>query len=147
MTLGIAERVMFPGYLENLPPAYLTFDIFLLSSRREGLPNSVLEAMAMGIPVVTTDVAGTKELVVEGETGFILPQGDVDGLAKAVLALADSDQLRLRMGFAGRKRVEREFSFNHRLRRVEALYEQILGVCSYSASPSESGYLDREYSR
>lgn len=146
-TLGIAKQVIFPGYFDNLPPAYTTFDIFLLSSRREGLPNSVLEAMAMGIPVVTTDVAGTKELVVEGETGFILPQGDADGLAEAVMALADCDQLRLRMGLAGRKRVEHKFSFDHRLRRVEALYEQILGICSYSASPSETGCLDREYSR
>jgi glycosyltransferase involved in cell wall biosynthesis len=104
--LGLAERVFFPGYREDLLNIYAGFDIFLLSSRREGLPNSLLEAMAMGRPVVTTDVAGAKELVIEGETGFILPQADVHGLASAMIALADNEQLRLRVGQAGRKRVE-----------------------------------------
>jgi glycosyltransferase involved in cell wall biosynthesis len=71
--LGIRERVHFPGYRSQLLPVYAAFDLFVLTSRREGLPNSVLEAMAMGLPVVTTDVAGTKELVLHGETGFVLP--------------------------------------------------------------------------
>jgi glycosyltransferase involved in cell wall biosynthesis len=126
--LGIAERVSFPGYRENLPPVYATFDIFMLSSRREGLPNSILEAMAMGLPVVSTDVAGTKELVIHDETGFILPQGDVLGLARAIMALIDNDQLRWHMGQAGRRRVVREFSFARRLQRIESLYERILGI-------------------
>jgi glycosyltransferase involved in cell wall biosynthesis len=73
-TLGVADRVIFPGYRSHLLPAYAAFDIFLFTSRREGLPNSILEAMAMGLPVVTTDVAGAKELVDHGQTGFVLPQ-------------------------------------------------------------------------
>jgi glycosyltransferase involved in cell wall biosynthesis len=127
-TLGIAPRVTFTGYRENLLPAYASFDLFMLSSRREGLPNSILEAMAMGLPVVTTDVAGAKELVIDGQTGFVLPQGDVHGLAQAALALAENDGLRLRIGRAGRERVEREFSFTQRLQRIEELYGWMLGI-------------------
>ena len=127
-TLGIGERVLFPGYRENLVPVYATFDMFLLSSRREGLPNSLLEAMAIGLPVVTTDVAGAKELVVDGQTGFVRPQGDRDSLAQALLTLVDDERLRLRMSRVGRERVEQEFSFAHRLRRIEELYERVLGV-------------------
>jgi glycosyltransferase involved in cell wall biosynthesis len=125
-TLGIAERVTFLGYRDALLPVYATFDVFMMSSRREGLPNSILEAMAMALPVVTTDVAGAKELVMDGQTGFVLPQGDVHGLAQALIDLIDNDYLRLCMGQAGRQRVERQFSFAQRLQRIEALYESVL---------------------
>lgn len=126
--LGIADRVHFPGYRANLLPVYATFDLFFLSSRREGLPNSILEAMAMGLPVVTTDVAGTKELVVDGRTGYVLQQGDVEGLARAMIGLVDNDQLRQEMGRAGRERIESQFSFTNRLRCIEALYAKVLGL-------------------
>lgn len=126
--LEIADRVHFPGYKANLLPVYATFDLFLLSSRREGLPNSVLEAMAMGLPVVTTDVAGTKELVLDGQTGYVLPQGDVHGLARAMMTLVDHDQVRRDMGWAGRERIVNKFSFTNRLRCVEALYARVLGL-------------------
>jgi glycosyltransferase involved in cell wall biosynthesis len=125
--LGIAERVYFPGYRAQLLPVYAAFDLFVLTSRREGLPNSVLEAMAMSLPVVATDVAGTKELVLHEQTGFVLPQGDVAGLAQAMTTLAGHAQLRQAMGLAGRKRVEQEFSFTGRLQRIEALYSKIVG--------------------
>jgi glycosyltransferase involved in cell wall biosynthesis len=125
-TLGIAGQVHFAGYREHLLPAYATFDLFVLSSRREGLPNSLLEAMALGLPVVTTDVAGVKELVVDGQTGFVVPQRDVHGLARAILAVVDDDPLRHRLGQAGRQRVECDFSFTDRLQRLEDLYAQLL---------------------
>jgi len=125
-SLGIADKVVFTGYQQQLLPVYSAFDIFLLSSRREGLPNSLLEAMAMQLPVVTTDVAGAKELVADGETGMVLPQGDADRLGGALLTLATDDGLRLRMARAGRERVEKEFSFNRRLRKIEDLYQWLL---------------------
>jgi glycosyltransferase involved in cell wall biosynthesis len=128
--LGIAGRIYFPGYRENLVPVYAAFDLFVLSSRREGLPNSILEAMAMGLPVVTTDVAGAKELVLDGQTGYVSPQGDVHGIARALMALTDNEALRRRMGRSGQTRVEREFSFTARLQRIEALYEHALGLRS-----------------
>jgi glycosyltransferase involved in cell wall biosynthesis len=136
--LGIAERVYFPGYRAQLLPVYAALDLFVLTSRREGLPNSVLEAMAMGLPVVTTDVAGTKELVLHEQTGFVLPQGDVAGLAQAMTTLAGNAQLRQAMGLAGQKRVEQEFSFTGRLQRIEALYGKIVGPphASHAAASS-----------
>lgn len=126
--LEIGEQVLFPGYRSDLQHVYAAFDIFMLSSRREGLPNSLLEAMAMGLPVVTTDVAGAKELVADGQTGFVLPQGDASGLGRALLALVEDSQLHRRMGEEGRKRVEREFSFANRMRLIEEFYTEVLGM-------------------
>jgi glycosyltransferase involved in cell wall biosynthesis len=137
--LGIAEQVHFPGYRAHLLPVYGSFDLFVLSSRREGLPNSILEAMAVGLPVVTTDVAGTSELVLHGHTGYVVPQGDVDRLAHAMVTLVADKQLRQRMGQAGRERIEREFSFTHRLQRIEELYVRVLGLpCARSLVERES---------
>jgi glycosyltransferase involved in cell wall biosynthesis len=128
MALGIAARVHFLGYREQLLPAYAAFDVFFLSSRREGICNSLLEAMAMALPVVTTDAGGTRELVQDGKTGYILPLQDVQGLTHALARLVHDATLRRRMGHAGRERIEGEFSFTGRLRRIEALYAQILGL-------------------
>jgi glycosyltransferase involved in cell wall biosynthesis len=125
-TLGIENNLIFPGYRSSLQSVYAAFDIFMLSSRREGLPNCILEAMAMGLPVVTTDVAGAKELVKDQETGYVLPQGDVQGLGAALLKLVDDSVLRERFRRAGRERIEKEFSFANRLRRIEDLYEGVL---------------------
>jgi glycosyltransferase involved in cell wall biosynthesis len=135
---GLAGRVCFLGYREDLLAVYATFDLFVLSSRREGLPNSILEAMAMGLPVVTTDVAGAKELVVNGETGFVVPQQDSEGLARATVTILDSEQRRLSMGQSGRKRVEDNFSFSRRMRLVEDLYEQIVAPPLSECSESET---------
>jgi glycosyltransferase involved in cell wall biosynthesis len=124
--LGIAKTTIFSGYHEKLLPLYASFDIFMMSSRREGLPNSILEAMAMSLPVVTTDVAGAKELVVDELTGFVRPQGDVEGLAQALLRCIENEDVRTRMGIAGRKRVETEFSFARRLQKVEEIYAALV---------------------
>ena len=126
--LGIAARTHFTGYRFDLLPVYAAFDIFLLTSRREGLPNSILEAMALALPVVTTDVAGARELVANGCTGYVLPQGDHAGLARALITLAENDQLRLQLSQFGRERVKRDFSFESRITRIESLYERILGL-------------------
>jgi glycosyltransferase involved in cell wall biosynthesis len=124
--LGIESHVIFPGYRSDLQSVYAAFDVFMLTSRREGLPNCILEAMAMQLPVVTTDVAGAKELVRDQETGYVLPQGDAEGLAAALLRIVDQEGLRNQLRLAGRKRVETEFSFAQRLRRLEGCYERIV---------------------
>jgi glycosyltransferase involved in cell wall biosynthesis len=142
-TLGIGDRVVFPGYKEELLSVYASFDVFLLTSRREGLPNSVLEAMALGLPVVTTDVAGTKELVIDGQTGFVSRQGDVQSLSQAVLRLAGEESLRISMGEAGRARVEQEFSFARRLQHIEGLYERVLGLSPSCGSTAANVSADR----
>jgi len=135
--LGIAERVHFPGYRASLLPVYATFDLFMMSSRREGLPNSILEAMAMSLPVVTTDVAGARELVVDGLTGYVLPQRDVEGLARAIMTLVGSTPCRQRMAQAGRERIEQEFSFLRRMQRIETLYAKVLGLQPPQSPPAD----------
>jgi glycosyltransferase involved in cell wall biosynthesis len=126
--LGIESRTIFTGYRKDLLSVYATFDVFMMTSQREGLPNSILEAMALGLPVVTTDVAGAKELVADGLTGFVRPQRDARGLAAAATRLAADAELRARMGAAGRRRVEHEFSFSGRLAKVEDLYEGVVAI-------------------
>jgi glycosyltransferase involved in cell wall biosynthesis len=128
--LGIAERVHFLGYRAQLLPVYAAFDLFVLSSSREGICNSLLEAMAMGLPVVTTDAGGTRELVRDGHTGYMVPQRDAEGLAHAIITLLHDPALRHQMGRAGRERVEQMFSFTRRLHRIEALYATVVGVPS-----------------
>lgn len=134
--LGIAERVNFLGYRSDLLSIYASFELFVLTSRREGLPNSILEAMAMGLPVVTTDVAGAKELVRDGWSGFVLPQGDVPGIARGIITLLGRRELSQKMGARGRKLVEDEFSFDRRLRRMEDLYESVLGLSARQMAPT-----------
>ena len=87
-----------------------------------------MEAMALGIPVVTTDVAGAKELVVDGDSGFVVSQQSPDQLANRVLKLLDDPEMRVRMKQASRHRIETEFSFSKRLEKIENFYAQILGL-------------------
>ena len=124
--LGIGSQVHFLGYREDLPSIYATFDLFFLSSRREGICNSLLEAMAMGIPIVAADVGGTKELIADGQTGYLLSAGDVEGMARVLLALVRDESLRKTVGSAGRKHIEDKFSFVSRLKCIETLYERII---------------------
>jgi glycosyltransferase involved in cell wall biosynthesis len=86
--------------------------------------------MAMGIPIVATDAGGTKELMVDGETGYLLPVGDVKGMADAVNKLISDETLRENIGRAARRRIEDEFSFTSRMRQIEALYERVLDEVS-----------------
>jgi glycosyltransferase involved in cell wall biosynthesis len=99
--------------------------------------------MAMGIPVVATDVGGTKELILHDQTGYMVSNGNVEGMAKAILQLASNTALRKELGIAGRRRIEDDFSFRARLSRIEALYERIIerrkaerirGDCTYLQS-------------
>jgi glycosyltransferase involved in cell wall biosynthesis len=82
--------------------------------------------MAMGIPVVTTDVAGAKELVDHENTGLVVPQRDVHELAEAMLTILNDQRLHRHMSQAGRERIETSFAFSQRTRRIEDLYEQIV---------------------
>ena len=103
-------------------------DIFVLSSRQEGFPITILEAMAAGKPVVATDVGGCAEAVVDGETGLIVPPEDPKALAEAVLyMLARPDETK-QMGEAGRKRVEEHFTVEAMVRRQLDVYELLLAA-------------------
>jgi glycosyltransferase involved in cell wall biosynthesis len=101
---GLGERLRLLGYREDVPALMAAADVFVLPSRFEGLPMSVIEAMLTGLPVVACDVRGPGEQVVEGVTGLLVPAADARALAAALRRLADDAALRTRMGDAARAR-------------------------------------------
>lgn len=106
----IAERVYFLGELEDMRTFYGALDVFCLPSFREGMPTVNLEASACGIPVVTTNATGCIDSVINNVTGRIVPTGDADSLAQAVVLLLRDPEERQRLGLQGRHRVIQEFS-------------------------------------
>jgi len=125
-TLGISSRVHFLGEQADVAPSLQQLDLYVQSSVAEGIPNSVLEAMAVGLPVVATSVGGTPEIVVDGETGLLVPPGNPPALAEAMLTLlADRERVEA-FGRAGRARVEAHFGEGLMLRRMEALLDRLV---------------------
>jgi len=106
---GLTERIDLLGNGGDVPGVLASADVFVLSSRSEGFPVSILEAMAAGLPVVATDVGGVAESVIDGETGLLVPPGDPGALASALDRLLADSALRLRLGAAGRERARRHF--------------------------------------
>ena len=121
--LGVADRVVFAGYRDDVPAVLAGCDVFCLPSSAEGLPLVVLEAMAHAKPVVATRVGGTDEVVVDGETGLLVPTGDSDALARALSQLLADPTRATRLGEAGRTRVLAEFGAASMAARVLELYD------------------------
>lgn len=109
------------------------FDIFVLTSRSEGLPNAVMEAMAAGVPCVCTDVGGCRELVDPGVTGYLVPAADARSLADRILELAEDPRVRARMGLAGRLKIEQEFPVERVVSRTDQVLTRLLAVRDSSA--------------
>jgi glycosyltransferase involved in cell wall biosynthesis len=126
--LGMAERVTFLGWQSprDLAQWYHRSNLFLFPSRHEGMPNAVLEAMASGLPVVATRIAGSEELVLDGETGLLADPEDVDSLRNGLRRLLVEDETRERMGRASRKRVEEEYSWENVARRYSQILETLV---------------------
>lgn len=102
---GLAGRLVMTGYRKDVPAILALFDIFVMPSYREGMPRSLLEAMATGLPVAATDIRGCREEVIDGETGLLVPPRDHYALGEAVLKILSDDDMAARMGRAGRQRV------------------------------------------
>ena len=120
--LGVADRVVFAGQRDDVPGLLAGCDVLCLPSSVEGLPLVVLEAMAQGKPVVATAVGGTPELVVDGETGLLVPPGDAGALAGALERVLRDPELARRLGEAGRLRALGSFSLSETIERVLGLY-------------------------
>jgi glycosyltransferase involved in cell wall biosynthesis len=128
--LGCGHFVRLAGYQSDLAPWYEALDAFALSSLREGLPNVVLEAMALSTPVVATRIAGLPRLIDDGQNGLLVPPGDVAALSAALLRLADDPALRARLASAGRAVVENRYSFAVRMGKIRQVYDELLGRSS-----------------
>ncbi len=122
---GIDDRVTFAGTTSDVMTVLPAFDVVAGSSLREGLPLSILEAMAAGRPVVTTDVGGNREAVIDGVTGMLVPPGDSYALAEALETLWKNEDKQASMGKAGRLRVEKYFSAEKMVAETERIYESI----------------------
>jgi glycosyltransferase involved in cell wall biosynthesis len=145
---GLTERIDLLGTRCDVPDVLASADIFVLSSRSEGFPISILEAMGAGLPVVATDVGGVDESVVEGETGLLIPAGDPGALAAALDLLLTDRALRQRLGAAGRERVRRQFDvagfrqahvelYRRELERASATGSDGARLISVAAEPGE----------
>jgi glycosyltransferase involved in cell wall biosynthesis len=124
--LGLQGAVVLTGERDDVAELLADSDIFVLASHSEALPMTVLEAMAAGLPVVAPRVGGLAELVLEGETGFLVPPGEPLALANAICALVDDPTLRERLGATGRSRVETHFTLESFLEAHLDLYRREL---------------------
>lgn len=121
---GLSETFIFLGFRSDVRDLLSMFDIFVLPSLYEGLPNVILEAMATNLPVVATSVDGTVELVDDGETGYLVPPRDPGALVAKIGNLLESADLRRQFGRAGRKKVEEQYSLELQVENFQNLYEQ-----------------------
>lgn len=125
--LGESRRIIFVGNRDDVPFMMSALDVFCLTSLREGLSNTLLEAHAFGLPAIATKTGGNGEVVCHGETGYLVAVGDSAALADRMLGLARDGGLRRKLGFSARDRAERMFSVAAMVRNYEELYENVLG--------------------
>jgi len=123
---GAAQAAWLAGERDDVPALMASLDCFVLPSRAEGISNTILEAMACGLPVVATDVGGNGELVVQGRTGELVPAQDHEALAQAILRRFDDRATTRAMGEAGRARAESQFGLNVMVQSYCGLYEDLL---------------------
>lgn len=125
-SLGHEDRIHLIGFQADPLPLYQAMDLYALSSIREGLPNVLLEAMALGVPVVATEVAGVPRVITHEINGLLVPIGSVDALGTALGRLLDNSLLRARLGQEGRQTIEDRFSFEVRMRKIREIYDGVL---------------------
>jgi len=127
--LGIAERIEFKGWLRGgvLTQQYRDANLFVFPSRHEGMPNAVLEAMACGLPVLATQIAGNQELVIPSKTGLLVPPEDVSALQNALGSLLPDSETKAKMGNAARKLVEEEYSWDQTAAQYLSIANKLVG--------------------
>ena len=122
---GLDNVVLFAGYREDVPQLMAAADVYVLPSLSEGMPRSIIEAMGMQCPVIASDIRGSRELVVNGETGILFTASDAGSLAAALRRLIDDPAIGLTMGRAGRARALAEYDEELVFARLEAGYQDL----------------------
>jgi glycosyltransferase involved in cell wall biosynthesis len=124
--LGIEENVLFLGFRRDLVKIYADLDLVVLSSLNEGLPVSIIEAMASGKPVIATDVGGVKNLIQNEINGILIPPEDVNSLAKAMVYLLENPGLRTKMGQISKEKAYPFFNYTRLIKDVNVLYGTLI---------------------
>jgi glycosyltransferase involved in cell wall biosynthesis len=128
LALGMQGRVQFAGHTVQVAEALASAQMFVLSSRSEAFPRSILEAMRAGLPVVASDVGGVREAVTDGHNGYVVPKQSIESLAEALERLIGDAGERERMGANGRRRFEQRFTFGRMLTETVSLYQEVTGM-------------------
>jgi glycosyltransferase involved in cell wall biosynthesis len=124
--LGIANRVHLLGDRQDARHLVSAFDVAVLTSLSEGLPNTVMEAMSQGVPVIATAVGGTLELISDNETGFLVPPANAEVLASQILFLLNNEKTRKTVAERGRQFIQSHFNMNRMIHAVESLYDELM---------------------
>jgi glycosyltransferase involved in cell wall biosynthesis len=124
--LGVDHTIVFAGERDDIPQLLKISDLFVLPSLSEGLPISLLEAMATGLPLVATRVGGIPELIEEGKNGYLVPSSDTHALGQAILSFLDDPEKMHQAGLAGRELLEKQFSQTAMVQKTEELYLDLI---------------------
>lgn len=141
--LGIADRVEFPGDRDDVSRLLSRADVFVLASKLDNLPISILEAMRAGLPVIASNVGGISELVVHGETGLLVPPFAVTPMVQALSELLVDPGRRARLGWCGRRRYEKNFSLSQMIERTRAVYIDVLDEAA-NRRRADAGVVDSQ---
>jgi sugar transferase (PEP-CTERM/EpsH1 system associated) len=125
---GVSDLAWLPGERSDVPDVMRALDLFVLPSLAEGISNTILEAMASGLPVLATRVGGNAELVAEGLTGSLVAAGDIEALARGLVEMATHAPQAAAMGSAGRRRVEEQFSLPAMVAAYRNVYDRLLAA-------------------
>ncbi len=137
--LEIIDRLIFVGYVSRIDRVLNESDLFVLPSLTEAFPRSVIEAMAVGLPVIVTDVGGCSEAIEENISGFIVPPGDSDKLAEKIMLLKQDSNLREDFGRAAQKRVKERFCIQEHVKKIQQLYRELTQANPYRRFASQTG--------
>ena len=124
--LNIRDSVIFTGYRNDMLQVYNSLDIVVQSSRTEGMPNVVLEALAMEVPVIATDVGGTSEAVKDNDTGVLISPGNPEEIAAKISEFIGNKGAFKEMAKKGRERVEAKFGFDERTKKLSQIYDRMI---------------------
>ena len=136
--LGIANRVEFTGDRDDVTHLLSRADVFVLASKLDNLPISILEAMRAGLPVIASDVGGISELVSHADTGLLVPPFSVGSMAQALTDLLADPGMRVRLGMRGRRHYEANFSLGQMIERTRTVYTDVLGEAGTKPRSGES---------
>jgi len=124
--LQLEKKIIFLGRVEDVTALYLQSSVFVLPSRQEGMSNVLLEAMAIGMPCVVTNVSGSNDLVMNGIDGLLVESGDVDSLANAIVYMLKNNDDATKMGEAGRNTIEQNYEIRHIAERYKNIYDRLV---------------------